>query len=114
MTVGVLMWRQPALPGGLVWRGPTGEILRQAALSPGSVAAIVGPPGAPGNASATFTHVQSVPSAEWIINHNQGRFVDLEVTDLAMNRIGADVARPTVNQARVRTTQPSTGMALIH
>lgn len=71
-----------------------------------------GPPGENGLGEPFIEEVNS-PSEEWIINHNLGRSVSVEVTDLAGDEFICEVRRPTNNQVRVVHTSPQTGIVII-
>ena len=71
-----------------------------------------GPPGEDGLGEPYEEQINS-PSSEWIINHNLGRSVSVEVTDLAGDEFICEVHRPTNNQVRVVHTSPQTGIVII-
>ena len=58
-----------------------------------------------------FVHTQSVPSTEWIVNHNLGFHPDVFVEDLAGNKVESEVANVSLAQTRIRSVSPSTGLA---
>ena len=82
-----------------------------ASPGPQGVPGATGPAGAPGG--SFFEHVQSVASASWVINHNQGRKVHVSVFDDTGHLIGADVEHGSLNQTTVTWAQPVTGSAVI-
>lgn len=57
-----------------------------------------------------FEFVQSIPSIEWIINHNLGRYPDIKVFTLGGQEMIADTVNPTPNQSRVLFSIPSVGI----
>ena len=61
-----------------------------------------------------YRHVQAVPSAVWIVNHNLGRYV-AAVTVLTVGGVEmlADVVRVSVNQLRVQLAAPMVGSVLV-
>lgn len=63
--------------------------------------------------TAIFEFVQSTADTVWIVNHNLNKFVDVTVTDMAGNEIGADIERTNLNQVRVLFSSPFTGKVLI-
>ena len=73
---------------------------------------MVGVQGPPGAAQTTYEHTQAVPATEWIINHNFGRKVDVELFTVGGVRMLADVANVTTNQARAYFNEATAGIAL--
>jgi hypothetical protein len=96
-----------------VWAGQAGEITYEAAeISTADIILIAGPPG-DSSGIASYLHIQTEPSVEWIVNHNLARFVNVEVTDLADNTIGANIARVSLNQVRVAFVLPFIGKVFV-
>jgi hypothetical protein len=58
-----------------------------------------------------YTHLQSTPLAEWIINHNLGYRPVIEVFNLLGDRVFPAVRNPSVNQSRVFSVVPFAGEA---
>ena len=69
----------------------------------------VGPQGPPGGAA--YVHSQTSSSATWTINHNLGYVPSIELFDSGSQEIEATVTHPSVNQAVILLTIPSTGFA---
>jgi len=70
---------------------------------------IVGAPGPAGPAGASaFEHVQSTPSASWVVTHNLGRRAVTEVYDATDSEVVAEVAHTTTT-ATVVWAAPATG-----
>lgn len=80
-------------------------------IVPGSQG-VPGPPGQDGLGEPFVQQIDS-PSSEWIVNHNLGRQVSVEVTDLAGDEFICEVTRPTNNQVRVLHSSPQTGIVII-
>ena len=74
---------------------------------------IPGPPGTPGGAAGSYDHTQIIASAEWVINHNLGRPVDITVLSPGGALVIADVVLISDNQARIYFVSPKTGTALV-
>ena len=72
-----------------------------------------GPSGPPGPGATTYDHIQSVSSAEWIVNHNLGRLVSVTVLNPGGVEVEAEVAQVSENQARVYFNLPQTGKVLV-
>lgn len=68
-----------------------------------------GPPGASGG--AFFTHTQSAPSGEWIVNHNLGFEPNVQVRTVGGLVIGASVRHMSLTQLRVYVNPPVAGTA---
>lgn len=67
-----------------------------------------------GGATDEYVHHQTVAAPVWTINHNLGRHVAVELTDLGGTEVDADVTNPTLNQTVVTYLVPRTGYAIIH
>lgn len=52
-------------------------------------------------------------AAEWVVNHNLGRAVSVEVQNTGGSRIGADVQQVSLNQVRVRFEVPVSGRVIV-
>lgn len=61
---------------------------------------------------SAYEHVESSPSAEWVVNHNRGQSPIVEVIDSAGRQIEADVLHINVNQTRIYFNQPVAGKAI--
>jgi|ERR1700742_2494047 len=70
-----------------------------------------GPQGPPGGAA--FIHVQSTPSAAWVITHNLGTLVHVTVLDTTNAQVEADVRETSVNVTTILFNVPTTGTAVI-
>lgn len=70
--------------------------------------------GLPGPAATGFDFTQSVAASPWVINHNLGRRVDVEVFSVGGLRMLADVQHVSANQAQIIFSQPTAGYAYIH
>ncbi len=77
-------------------------------------AAIIGPPGPSGAVLAGFEHVQVNPAAQWLVNHNLGRWpaavtivtvggleVEAAVTNISVAQLTIDLAAPFAGRARI-------------
>ena len=73
-----------------------------------------GPPGPPGPPNVGVQFPQPVAATPWVINHNLGRNVDVEVFTVGGMRMLADVQHVSPNQAQVLFTTPTTGYAFVH
>jgi hypothetical protein len=75
--------------------------------------AVQGPPGPPGEngIGSTFTHTQSVASAEWIINHNLGYRPSVTLYSTGGAEIEGEVVHLSNNQARAYFSAPVAGSA---
>lgn len=71
-----------------------------------------GPAGPPGPAQMTYTHVQSSPSANWIINHNFGTNPIIEVLNPGGQAVVAEIVHTSLNQVHVYLNTPMTGTAI--
>jgi hypothetical protein len=100
-----------------VWAEQIGETEFSGTVPPSSsVQVIAGPPGEDGlngDGAATFVHIQTEPSSEWIINHNLSKFVDVIVADMADNDIGADIRRQSNDQLRILFASPFVGKVYV-
>lgn len=72
-----------------------------------------GPPGPPGPGATTYDHVQGSAAAEWVINHNLGRFVSVTVLSPGGFEVVAEVVQTSENQARVYFNEPQMGTVLV-
>lgn len=63
------------------------------------------------SAASYYTHNQESESAEWIVNHNLGRYPVIAVLSIGLMKVMADVAHMSANQARVYFAQPHKGLA---
>lgn len=75
-----------------------------------------GPQGAPGEfavGDVAYTHVQSVSSATWTINHNLGFNPVAVVLDSGGTQCEGAVSYPTTNQMVIVFTGAFTGIAYI-
>ncbi len=62
-----------------------------------------GPQGIPGagGAAESFTHTQSTPAAEWIVNHNLGAYPLAEIRSAGGVVVEAEILHVSVNQFKV-------------
>lgn len=81
--------------------------------SPPQISVDAGIPGPPGAGATSYDHTQSSASAEWVINHNLGRRVDITVLSPGGALVIADVVLISDNQARIYFVSPKTGTALV-
>lgn len=72
-----------------------------------------GPQGDPGSAAGTHHHIQSSPSADWVINHGLGRKPPLELflDDAPAVPVWTDLEYPDDNTTLVHLPIPATGHA---
>lgn len=70
-----------------------------------------GPPGAAGGAA--HVHIQTAPSATWVINHGLGRKVNVSLFDATETVINADVTHGTTGQTTITFPSPTSGSAYI-
>lgn len=70
-----------------------------------------GPSGAAG-AAEKFIHLQTVNSAEWIVNHNLGSKPMAEVLSVGGEAIIAEIQHITDNQLRVYLSAPMQGQVM--
>ena len=102
-------------PSGAVvtpWLGKivfTGDITRE--LTPSLPIYTENPPLPGGAPTPTYTHIQTIPSLLWIVNHNLGVIVATTVFDTAGNEVEAEVANPTLNQTRISFSTATAGKA---
>ena len=89
---------EPGPKGGV---GPTG-----AQGQPGPI----GPAGPPGM-DLNYVHYQFLPSAEWIIAHNLGKYCSVTVVDSAGSYVLGDVSYTDTNNAVVSFTTSFSGKA---
>jgi hypothetical protein len=73
---------------------------------------VVGPPGPAGPGGNVYEHVQSSPSAQWVVNHNLGVNTIVAVLSPGGLVVEADVAHQNINQVHVNFNQPQTGKAI--
>ena len=66
-----------------------------------------------GAAGPPYQHIQSTPSAEWIVNHNLGWMPQITVLNAGGVEVEAQVLHSTINQARIFFRQPNAGSALV-
>jgi hypothetical protein len=70
-----------------------------------------GPPGAAGSAPQAYTHVQAVPSSEWIVVHNLGyRPGGVHVVNSAGDEVIGDIRHDSINQFAVIVASPFSGI----
>ena len=70
-----------------------------------------GPVGPPGPASAFYEFAQTLPLAEWVVNHNLGFRPSVAVFDDGGNVVLTAVAHPSINQCRINFALPIAGRA---
>lgn len=68
----------------------------------------------PSVSGVAYTHLQSLPSALWTINHNLGMRPAVTIVDVGGNEVEADVAHQSVNQLVVRFAIPVAGLARLN
>ena len=56
--------------------------------------------------------VQNVPTAEWVINHNSGRYRDVSAFTVGGVRMEGDIILSSINQTRVQFLIPVAGFAV--
>lgn len=72
-----------------------------------------GPPG-PGGADAHYEHIQSTPSANWVITHNLGKIPSVTIIDSAKDEIIADVEHVSINQVSISFISAFSGKAYLN
>ena len=72
-----------------------------------------GPPGPPGASGGVFIHQQVVPSATWLVEHNFGRAVNVDVYDETGCVVGTAVIEISPNSIEVRANKPFAGRAVV-
>lgn len=80
------------------------------APTPRIVASQRGPRG-PAGVAQGVEHVQSTPSAEWIVNHNFGFEPVVTVLSSGGIEVAANVVHMSKNQVRIYFATPQTGRA---
>lgn len=93
-------------------RGPDRVIVapsQMRVVMPPRTRVVVGARGRPGINGAGFEHLQSSPSAEWIVNHNLGFRPSATVLSAGGVEVLAQVVHASTNQLRVIFTAPQTG-----
>jgi hypothetical protein len=70
--------------------------------------------GGGGGGGSTFTHVQSIASTSWTINHNLGTFPSVTVVDDMGNVIIADVTYVDDNTITISFSAASTGVVYLN
>lgn len=73
-----------------------------------------GPQGPAGPSGAGYTHIQSIASTTWTINHNLGYRPSVEILDSGSQEIEGDVSHPTVNQTVVTLSPATAGTARLN
>ncbi|MBJ7446861.1 MAG: hypothetical protein JHC81_04940 [Brevundimonas sp.] len=77
-----------------------------------TVITVVGPQGGRGPAGGeAFEHIQSSPSAEWIVNHNLGFRPSVTVLSPGGVEVGANPVHQSTNQLRIYFAAPQSGTA---
>ena len=105
----ILQWAQVPEPLTLQWAAPDEPlppILPTAPLP--TVVTVIGPPGPAGE---SYDHVQSSPSAEWVVNHNLGVRPAVSVLSPGGVEVLASITHASTNQLRIYFAQPQTGSA---
>src|ERR1700759_605840 len=73
-----------------------------------------GPQGPPGpSGGVPVIHVQSTPSAAWVINHNLGTLVHVTILNNANTVVDAEVIESTVNTVVINFNTAQTGTAIV-
>lgn len=72
---------------------------------------VQGPKGNNGSSGAGYTHQQSVPSDDWLINHNLGFRPSVDLFDSGGSEFDAEVIHVSENTLRVRALVPVAGFA---
>jgi hypothetical protein len=88
--------------------GGSGQVLTS--LGPG-LAPIWAAGSSVGGGSA-YVHIQSVASTSWVIDHNQGAYLPVEVLDANFQEVEALVTHVTTNRTIVEFAIPVAGRAL--
>lgn len=75
-----------------------------------------GPPGVDGidGMDLTYHHIQGLPSATWIINHNLGKYPSVLVIDSAGNDVTGSIVFNSVNQITVTFSGGFSGDAYLN
>ena len=73
---------------------------------------LMGPPGPPGPGAEIFQFSPPSPTAEWVINHNFGRWPVVTVLSPGGFEVEAEVAHVSLNQSRVYFISPQLGTAI--
>ncbi len=105
----ILQWAAVPEPLTLQWAAPDEPlppILPTAPLP--TIPMVIGPPGPAGE---SYDHVQSSPSAEWVVNHNLGLRPAVSVLSPGGVEVSAHVIHQSTNQLRIYFAQPQTGSA---
>lgn len=87
--------------------GPQGPIGSQGPTGPQGP---VGPPG-PTGTDLSYVHDQFLPSTEWVIQHNLGKYCSITVVDSAGTYVLGDISYMNTNNAVVSFTASFSGKA---
>lgn len=60
-----------------------------------------------------YVHIQSTPSASWVINHNLGTYPDVEVIDSSGAAVLATVDHPDANNTVISFIGATAGRAIL-
>lgn len=90
------------------------EVAEQGLPGPQGPQGLQGEPGAPGLSGANYVHSQSVPAADWIINHGLGRYPSVTVVDSAGSTVVGNVEYISANQVIVHFNGAFGGAAYLN
>lgn len=68
----------------------------------------------PGTGDSSHVHNQSVPSAEWTVDHNLGKWPSVSVVDSANDLVEGEVKYINPNRVILNFSAPFTGRAFIN
>jgi hypothetical protein len=93
--------------------GPKGDIGPQGAIGPVGAQGPPGPPGpiGPPGIDLNYVHDQFLPSSEWNIAHNLGKYCSITVVDSAGTYVLGDISYTNTNNAVVSFTASFSGKA---
>lgn len=98
---------RPGPPGP---EGPAGPVGPQGEPGP------EGPQGLPGSGTpgSEYVHIQGVPSAVWVVEHNLGKYPAVTVVDSAYTELEADVKFLDSNNITITFSGPTGGTATMN
>lgn len=62
----------------------------------------------------TYLHIQSIPSAEWIINHNLNKYPAVSVIDSANNEVIGEIQYIDNNNIKIKFAGSFSGKAALN
>ena len=62
----------------------------------------------------TYTHSQTLPSTEWLVNHGLGKFPAVTVLDSAGSTMGCAIEHIDLNNVRIAAAYPIAGKAIFN